>query len=367
MEDSIYKTLASHLDQLPGGFPPTANGLELRILRQLFTPEQAALAVHLSLLPEFVQVIASRAGLSPEQTLRLLDKMAASGLILDIQRKGRPPRYMAAQFVVGIWEYQVSRLTPQLARDVEQYLADAFAPELWQKAPQLRTIPIGASLSTPAEVMLYESAEHLLEAHTRFAVAPCICRQEQALLGDGCDKPLETCLLMGTAADLYIRHQRGREISREEALAILRLANQSGLVLQPGNSQNANNICCCCGDCCGVLRIAKRHLQPASVISSAFYAQCDPDLCNLCLTCEDRCQMEAIHTDSGYVVVDLNRCIGCGLCVPTCSMDAMQLIRKPESLQPVVPLNDLENMTQNALRRGLPSPIEAARQRARNS
>ena len=38
MEEEIYKKLAKHLDNLPGGFPPTESGVELRILKRLFTP-----------------------------------------------------------------------------------------------------------------------------------------------------------------------------------------------------------------------------------------------------------------------------------------------------------------------------------------
>ena len=52
MEQEIYKRLARHLDNLPGGFPPTESGVEMRILRRLFTPEEAKLAVYLTLLAE---------------------------------------------------------------------------------------------------------------------------------------------------------------------------------------------------------------------------------------------------------------------------------------------------------------------------
>ena len=52
MERDVYKKLAQHLDNLPGGFPPTETGVELRILRRLFTPEEAELAVHLNLIAE---------------------------------------------------------------------------------------------------------------------------------------------------------------------------------------------------------------------------------------------------------------------------------------------------------------------------
>ncbi len=48
----IYKKLARHLDNLPGGFPPTDSGVELRILKRLFTEEEAELAIRLTLIPE---------------------------------------------------------------------------------------------------------------------------------------------------------------------------------------------------------------------------------------------------------------------------------------------------------------------------
>lgn len=56
--DDLYKRLAKHLDNLPGGFPETDSGVELRILKRLFTPEDAELALSLSLIAEEPRVIA---------------------------------------------------------------------------------------------------------------------------------------------------------------------------------------------------------------------------------------------------------------------------------------------------------------------
>ena len=52
MAKDVYKKLAERRDNLPGGFLSTRNGVELRILRQLFTPEEAGLALHLNMVPE---------------------------------------------------------------------------------------------------------------------------------------------------------------------------------------------------------------------------------------------------------------------------------------------------------------------------
>ena len=148
------------------------------------------------------------------------------------------------------------------------------------------------------------------------------------MVGEGCDKPLETCLSFGSGAAYYQRNGLGRPIDQEEALAILDLANEAGLVLQPGNSQRAGFICCCCGDCCGVLRNLKQHPQPASVLASAFFAKVDEDLCTSCGVCETRCQMDALDLENFVAEVNLDRCIGCGLCVTTCPTEAIVLERK---------------------------------------
>jgi hypothetical protein len=54
----IYHKLASQLDNLPAGFPATDSEVELKILKQLFTPEEAEAAMVLSLFPETTGAIA---------------------------------------------------------------------------------------------------------------------------------------------------------------------------------------------------------------------------------------------------------------------------------------------------------------------
>ena len=353
MSDDIYKKLAKHLDELPAGFRSTKSGVELHILQRLFTPEQAALALHLTLIAEEAPVIARRAGLPLEQASQMLAEMAEAGLLYDVKPKNGAARYMATQFVVGIWEYQVKRLYPELIEDVDAYFKEAFDVETWKSNPQLRTIPVGASLPAQAEVMAYEQAEELLRSHKRFSVAECICRKERHIAGEGCDKPLETCLSMGTAADYYLRHGMGRSITLEEALHVLEAADQAGLVLQPSNSQKAAFICACCGDCCGVLRNIKRHPNPGEYVSSAYYVESDQELCAACGDCLERCQMEAISLDDGYAVIDRRRCIGCGLCVTTCPTEAMHLVRKEKDELPYVPRDLTESYLRLARQRGV--------------
>ncbi len=336
MVDDVYARLAKHLDKLPGGYPATESGVELRILRRLFTEEEAELAVHLVLIGEPAEEIAARARIDEGRAAKLLAEMSGKGLIYRIRRSGIP-FYSASQFVVGIWEYHVNDLDPGLIRDFNEYIPQLFDPEIWREAPQLRTIPIGESILQEVEILDYERADALVRSRSKIAVAPCICRREHRMIGEGCDKPEETCLIFGRAADYYIENGLGRAIDVEEALAILDLAEEAGLVLQPSNSQRISNICCCCGCCCQVLLNIKKHPHPASLISTPFQVVSDADLCIGCGECISRCQMDALSLEDDHIVVDLKRCIGCGLCVTACETESLHLMRKPSAEQPKVP------------------------------
>jgi len=353
MTNDVYQRLAHHLDELPAGFPPTESGVELRILRRLFSPEEAELALHLNLLSEPVRVVAHRAGISEEDAAARLYEMSRKGLIYRLY-KGDEPQYMAAQFVIGIWEFHVNDLDPELIRDVNEYLPHLMDPRTWKRAPQLRTIPVQVDVPVSHDILPHEEAATLVQGRRRYAVAPCICRKEHQLMGEGCAKPMETCLVFDRAADYYLENGIGREIDLEETLRILKLADEAGLVLQPSGYQKISNICCCCGDCCQVLLAFQRHPEPASLVSSPFLVAYEPELCSLCATCLDRCQMDALSLpdNSDEVQVELTRCIGCGLCVTTCPDEALTLVRKPPDQQPSVPVSQARAYLKLARERG---------------
>jgi len=356
MDEGIYKELAQHLDNLPGGFPPTKTGVELRILRRLFTPEEAKLAVHLSLIAEEPPVIARRAKLAVEEAAWRLEEMARKGLIFRIESERRPTRYRALQYVIGIWEFHVNDLDVELIRDMNEYIPSLFDVQIWKKAPQLRSIPVGRSISTELNVLPYEKVEALVQAQNKLLVAPCICRREHEMVGEGCDKPQETCLVFGIAADYYERNGLGRVIDKQETLEILKKADEAGLVLQPSNAKEIVNICCCCGCCCQVLKNLKRYPKPASYVSSSFLATTNSDTCQGCGVCVDRCQMEALRLEDDKAVLDADRCIGCGLCVSSCPTESLTLVRKPEPEQPKVPRNMVEASIRLARERGKLGP-----------
>jgi Na+-translocating ferredoxin:NAD+ oxidoreductase subunit B len=345
----VYEALAGHLDRLPAGFPRTSSGVEMRILRRLFTPEEGELAQLLTVKPESAEQIAERTEKDAEALGVELESMARKGLIFRY-RRGDQVQYMAAQFLVGIWEYHVNDLDPELIKDFNEYLPQFFDQSMKLKTPQLRTIPIARALPVEQRIMGYEKAREIVMQHEQIVVAPCICRKEHQIMGEGCNRPLESCLVFGTGAQFYADNGLGRPIAHEEALRILDEAENNGLVLQPSNSQKAVNICTCCGCCCQILKNLKRLPNPAQHAASNYFARVDQALCSSCGVCLERCQMEAIELKE-TAKVQLSRCIGCGLCVPTCPEEAVALVAKPEADRSTPPVQFFQTYQRIAMER----------------
>jgi electron transport complex protein RnfB len=125
----------------------------------------------------------------------------------------------------------------------------------------------------------------------------------------------------------------------------------AGLVLQPGNSQKAMNICMCCGCCCQVLKNLKSQPKPAQSVNSSYQAKIDQTSCIGCGVCAERCHMEAVTVDE-TAQIDLDRCIGCGVCIPTCEAEAISLFEKPGKKW-VPPATVFETYVNIAQERGL--------------
>ena len=121
MED-IYRQLQKYLDKAPVGYPSTKSGVELRILKHLFTEEEAKIALNLSVIPETVDKIVKRfkkGEMDQENLKRKLDKMAEKGIILSIPKRGDKSirLYNRIPLAVGMFEFQVDRITKDMAKD----------------------------------------------------------------------------------------------------------------------------------------------------------------------------------------------------------------------------------------------------------
>jgi len=345
----VYERLAKALDKLPNGFPQTPSRVEIRILKKIFSVDEASLASQLGGSMETVEAIARRVGLSEEETSEKLKSMAKRGLLWSSEQKGKS-QYRLAPFIVGIYESQLEDMDHELAHLVEKYMNEGGAVGIMKPQPALHRV-VPAQKAVKSEWILpYDDVKAILLASKAFNVRDCICRVQQDFIGRKCDFPLKICLNFSRIE----RPARSGDVSQEEALAILDKAEEIGLVHTVSNvTKGFGYVCNCCGCCCGILRGITDWGIENSVAHANYHSVINQDECLGCGTCIDRCQVHAIREMNGVAVVDLKRCIGCGLCVTGCPNGAAKLERKPKD-QIVDPPADFKTWEQQRLHnRGL--------------
>ena len=340
----VYQRLAEFLDTMPQRYPlNTESGIEVRILKHIFTPDEAETFMQLTPQPESAAQIAARIGGAPEAIERKLYEMSKRGQAF---RTGKPGhyRYMATAFLVGIIEFQMNRMTPELARDWAEF-EPILLENTWMKGTtrDLRTIPIAEAVAPVTQVMPYERVEDTIRSARHIAIADCFCRRMKELQNQPCSHPVEVCFHFGSGSHYFVENGLARYISQEEAFDILKKGKEAGLVCQFGASQEPNTMCMCCDCCCGSLKAFKRYEKPADMVNSNFFARVSEEDCTGCELCVDRCPMDAISVDD-VARVNVDRCIGCGVCAVTCPADAVKVYRKEKDRE-FVPEKDLISST----------------------
>jgi len=352
--EPIYRQLAQRLDAIPNGFPATESGVELRLLAKLFTPAEAGLAVHMRLSREPAGAIAARAGVDVAAARRLLKSMARKGLIGYARGDGGLV-YGLLPFAVGFYENQLLAMDTELATLVEEYFQETRGGPITEQAPPLhRVIPVEEAIPFDLEIFPYERASELVENAKAWAVRDCICRLQRRLIGQGCDHPLEACLSLAPVEGAFDGDEAARVLTKEEALRLLREAEEAGLVHTTGNYRDGHfYICNCCTCCCGILRGVAEFRVPTAVAHSDFHARVDAEACSGCGACVERCGFGALRVSAGVCEVDPLRCVGCGLCAAACPTGALRLLRRPAGETPELPVNLIDWMVQRARQRGL--------------
>jgi ferredoxin len=289
--------------------------------------------------PEEVQSIAARTGIGETELAEKLEELALKGCIFRV-REGEKRLYQAYQFIVGVYEFQLNNLDREFAELFEEYLPHLGLSMVNLKTRQMRVIPLESAVEATPAVETYNRIRDLVRQQEIISVQPCICRKEQGLLDNECEKPKEVCTGFGDFARFSIDNGMGRQISVDEALKVLDTAEEAGLVASPTNSQKIEAICCCCSCCCPTLRFAKMTPRPADAVTSYYEAKLDSEECTACGLCADRCQMDAIEEiDDVWGIVD-GRCIGCGLCVAECPTEAISMVAKPGTEPPPATFDD---------------------------
>ena len=352
-ETDVYRKLQQHLDGLPIGFPATESGVEIKILKELFTPEEAEAATYLGLKFKPLEEIYKQVGhtkMSISELEKILDSSVSKGAV-HTKKEGSTKFYCNSVFMVGMYDMQFHRYEPknfskEFRENSSQYFKEGMTEELFRTGiNQLRVVPIEQSISHEHNIASYDDIRQLIKDRDGpIVVNVCVCRNKTDVSDEPCTQTeiRESCFVLhDDIVHTYIEHGWGRIVSKEEALEILQSCEDDGLVYQPGNSQRPGLLCCCCGCCCGYLSDMKEFPRPLDIIASNYYAEVDSESCSGCETCLDRCQMDALTMVDNISTVNLDRCIGCGVCVPTCPSDAIHLRRKEEAKVPPKDWDDL--------------------------
>lgn len=354
-DNSHYNKLAKVLDTLPNGFPATETGVEIKILKMIFTPEEADLFCDLRLTFETPQEVAERTGRSIEGLPEQLETMWNKGQLFGVDF-GEVKVFKMLPWIFGIYEFQVKRLDKELATLCEKYYP-FFGKQFYKHTPHLmQVIPIEKEVENNQATLPYEQVSTIIESGQSFAVNECICKKEKKLLENPCDKPLEVCMAIAPVPGVFESNHPwgGRAITKDEAYKVLDKSEEAGLVHLSSNIQNGQYyICNCCGCCCGVLR-SVNEFGFSEGVNSHFYAMIDEELCSGCGICSDeRCQVNAIKENEETYSIMPDKCIGCGLCISTCPEEAIVLKRKEEKDCVVPPADENEWFKHRAAIRGV--------------
>lgn len=278
---------------------------EYKILEPVTTDEMAEVALHLEIRKyKTVEEVAKLCGKPVDEVEKLLYKMAVDGSIKVEQEHGID-KYCLELFVPGVMEYMVANRAnvekyPVIAECFEEYtrkLGGLMAGNLPVGTGVMRVIPIESAIEGDTKRASYEEITYLLNKHEVFSVADCACRTSMRVIGEGCGhKVEEMCIQLGPAAEYYIRTGKGRQITREEAIAICKQAEKDGMVHQIPNLSGPGKalaICNCCGCSCFGLRNANLFRNP-DFSRSNYIAQVDRDKCVACGECVENCQANAL-------------------------------------------------------------------------
>ncbi len=354
MTENIYRKLQEHLDKMPIGFPRAKSGADIRLLEYLFTPEEAKIATFLKFEwyrdVESLEQIYERiknTGISLKDLERNLDNMAKKGSILS-KREGKKKYFGNALVIIGLYEYQVNKLTTEFLNVLNEYISEVWGAEANPTDyHQLRVIPVDVSFDSELNIAPYDNVKKIIEdCDGPFVKINCVCRQEMEFHGEPCKmtKHNDNCLGLGDMAQMYIDQGWGTQISKEETLEILHRNQEEGLIFRPSNSQKVDFICSCCYCCDGGISSLRNLPNPADFVDSNYYSQIDPELCTGCGTCLERCQVKAITLIDDIASIDLKRCIGCGNCIIVCPSEAISLHQKEEQYIPPQTMDDLYDM-----------------------
>ncbi len=360
ISEDIYEQLADALDALPAGFTRTPSKLEIKLIKLVFTPEEALVASTLSRKLETAAEIAERVGLPEDEVTVLLEGMIprrmvkADTLALETGVKGlgkveaKPgqkaqeesvKKYRLFPFLVGWYESYLQEVKPtsrEFAQIFEQYVIEGGGEKIFAPRPGPQgVIPYRGSLKPEwLKREPHNDIDAHFQRHDRFLVLDCVCKKEKvAAHGHSCAMPIKRCGFVGMPPVVPLSEN---VISREDAIKLWTELDDMGTMVIEGfygftmgaEAPQFVGGCHCCGCCCTILQGGRMGNLTETVQKSNYRVVKDYDKCESCEECVRRCQFFA-HTFDGATddkpVYHPDKCVGCGACGMGCPSGALHL------------------------------------------
>lgn len=358
-----YNKLVDRLNNFPQGAPESESLYD--ILKVMFTEEEALLVSKLPIKPFDVKLAAKIWKKTEEEAFEILEILASKAIILDMMNESKQ-MYVLPPPMIGFFEFALMRTGGVYD---QKLLSELFEQYLETEEDFMRhifgyTTPIGRILVNEEtlneedipRVLDYEKATSIINGATNIGVSRCYCRHKAEHLGKECDAPQEVCLTINNASLALSKHGYAREITKDEALDLLKLSYENNLVQFAENVQNGVGfICNCCACCCMALKGA-RKMGVANALASSNYAPVIHENCTGCGKCLKTCPVDALKLKSTHNTKKPNQrianleediCLGCGVCKRVCPTDAIEM--KERDVRVVTPINTVHKLVLEAI------------------
>jgi hypothetical protein len=209
--------------------PPICDEL-IALVEHMYSEEEASLVRHLRALPGKTAAAVAAAAHRPVEEVRpILERLAHEKFVLLSSGIGNKKRYYLMPIVPGAFEMTMVRTSLDTLTDWHRRFAELFSA-LYETGffvdytehpvPGVRYVPVGETIEAHPKALPSDRLEEVLDRHKVFAVGLCQCRITEEIVGRGCDRPLENCVVFGGVAELLIRHGKMRRVEKKDVLEI---------------------------------------------------------------------------------------------------------------------------------------------------
>ena len=280
-------------------------------LSALLTDEMAEVALKMGLrTPRTLEEMMKLTGMEREPLEKLLDEMSYCGVVeYNWENPQRKKQWVLPMFVPGSAEFsnmnaKILEQHPEMGRFFERMsrlpleAVSAMVPP-GGAGIGMHVIPVEKAIEAENESISIEHISHWLDKYDgKYAASPCSCRRSRMTFDEGCaDDPEGWCVAVGDMADYVVETDKGgRYITREEALAIFKQAEDNGFVHQITNIDGENKIfaiCNCNVNVCYALRTSQLFNTP-NLSRSAYVARVEKADCVACGKCVEACPAGAV-------------------------------------------------------------------------